>query len=74
MGGTVTTAELGRQLNEQRKLAENLANYTGEWVAVRGAEVVAHSKTLDELRELLTDIAVDGIQRVPDEATSGAFF
>jgi hypothetical protein len=55
------------QVAAEEKLSEVLRQFAGRWVAVRNHEVVANAETLQELRLLVGDDAVDAVFEVPDE-------
>jgi hypothetical protein len=42
---------LRQQIAAERELSARLREHSGEWVAVRDHEVVAHASTLEELME-----------------------
>ena len=72
----MTVAELDREIQAEEALAQELAKYPGEWVAVRDHAIVAHRGTLTELREQIEKAAleVEGVFRVPEADTSSCFF
>jgi hypothetical protein len=69
----MTTVELERTLEAEEALSEDLQNYTGQWVAVLDARVVANASTLGELLEQVGDQEVDVLE-VPDGDCSVSFF
>jgi hypothetical protein len=69
----MTTIELEHALEAEEALNEDLKNYTGQWVAVAGARVVAHAKTLGELLEQVEGKEVELLE-VPDGDCTVSFF
>jgi hypothetical protein len=61
----MSSAELREKIHRQRVLAGRLHKYAGQWVAVRGSDVVADDETLDGLRDKVAAKDVDRIFRVP---------
>jgi predicted DNA-binding transcriptional regulator len=61
----MSSAELREKIHRQHVLAGRLHNYAGQWVAVRGSDVVADDETLDGLRDKVAGKDVDRIFRVP---------
>jgi hypothetical protein len=55
-------------------LAKELGQYAGEWVAVREHGVVAHARTLQELREQIGEQEVEGVFKVPEGDPAACFF
>lgn len=49
----ITVADTERFIEQERHLAENLAQFAGCWVAVRNHEVLAHDEKPDRLDEQL---------------------
>jgi hypothetical protein len=49
----MTVAEHNRHIEAERRLAEALERYAGQWVAVRDHEVIAHAATAEKLDERL---------------------
>jgi Family of unknown function (DUF5678) len=70
----MTTAELERQIQAERTLADELEQYAGEWVAVSQHAVVAHASTLAELRDEIGEAEVEGVFQVPEGNPSACFF
>jgi hypothetical protein len=61
----MSSAELREKIDRQRVLAGRLHKYAGQWVAVRGSDVVVDDATLDGLRDKVARMDVDRIFRVP---------
>jgi hypothetical protein len=51
----MTVAELERHIELERRLAEALEHYAGQWVAVRDHKVIAHAETAQQLHEQLKE-------------------
>ena len=49
----MTVAELERHIELERRLAEALEQFAGQWVCVRDHEVIAHASTAEKLDEQL---------------------
>lgn len=72
----MTTVDLKRELNAERELASALADYAGQWVAVRQHSVEAHADSLEGVLDQIGEeeaTAFDGIFRVP-EADTACYF
>jgi hypothetical protein len=54
-------------LAAERKLAEDLANYVGKWVALKNHKVVANARTLEELKGVVAAQSAEAWLEVPDE-------
>jgi hypothetical protein len=51
----ISVAETERFIERERLLAGHLAQFAGQWVAVRDHEILAHAKTPDRLDEQLAE-------------------
>jgi hypothetical protein len=58
----------------ERALSRTLKNYPGEWVAIRGQDVVAHAKEFDELMAQIDSDEVDSVLRVAEDQRAVCFF
>lgn len=68
----MTVAE---EVQAERELSKELENYPGQWVAVRGHEVVASADTLGELLEQVESAGEEvEVLRVPAEKAAACFF
>jgi Family of unknown function (DUF5678) len=65
--------ELMNAVRAERELSSDLAQYVGEWVAVRDHEVVAHAATLAELLNQVDTDAVEGVFQVAEQGTASFF-
>ena len=70
----MTRADIQQTLDAERQLATSFENYAGEWVAIRGHEVVQHSETLNGLLERVDTAQVDRIQHVAAKRFGFCFF
>lgn len=70
----MATIELDPEIQAEQLLAEDLANYAGQWVAIRQHAVVASAPTLKELREQIGQEEVEVAFQVPEGDTSACFF
>lgn len=61
----VANPSIKAKVNAQVKLASQLRSHAGEWVAVKGAGVVATDRTLAGLRVKVTNKKIDRVFRVP---------
>ena len=64
------TAELASRIEAEKALGNELKKYAGQWVAITGNAVVAHSDTPEALLEQTKNQEIDRHFRVP--STSGA--
>jgi hypothetical protein len=65
---------LEAEVQAQRELSKALGAYIGNWVAVKGHEVIADAPTLHELLAAITDKDVDGVFQVVEESGAASFF
>jgi hypothetical protein len=65
---------LEQQVAAEQQLADSLGRCAGEWVAVKGATVVAHSEMLHDLLESIDQTAVDGIFQVAEEQVAARIY
>jgi hypothetical protein len=56
---------IAEQLADEERLANELADYRGRWVAVHRSQVVASASTLAELLAQARQLTVDGVFQVP---------
>jgi hypothetical protein len=70
----MSTVELEREIQAETVLASELEKYAGEWVAVNEHAVVAHARTLQELREQIGETEVEGVLKVPEGDPAACFF
>jgi Family of unknown function (DUF5678) len=73
-GEPMSTLELEPEIQAELQLADELAQYPGEWVAVSEHAVVAHAPTLQELREEVGEKEVEGVFQVPEGDPAACFF
>jgi hypothetical protein len=57
----------------ERELSQGLADFVGQWVAVREHQVVAHAETLAALLEQIDTSQVEGIFQVAEQGTASFF-
>lgn len=67
-------AVVDRRIEAQKELSRALRKYAGQWVAVRGNEVVAHAKTAEAVRERTADQKIDRVFRVPTSKGSALLY
>lgn len=56
--------DIERELEAEKRLAKELADYVGMWVAVRDHKVVASAPSLTELLEQVDSLNVEGVFQV----------
>lgn len=65
--------DLMAAVQAENQLSADLANYVGQWVAVRDHEVVAHAETLSALLEKIDSDSVEGVFQVVEQGTASFF-
>lgn len=65
---------LMEQVRAERELAGRLSDYKGQWVAVRGHQVVANAPTLDDLMERVDVDDVDAVFEVAEVDSAAWYF
>lgn len=70
----MAVTELDRQVEAEEALRHRLADFAGEWVAVRDHQVVAHALTATALLEKVNAKEIEGIFQVPKDKDAACFF
>jgi hypothetical protein len=68
------TTTIAKALQAEELLAARLADYVGEWVAIRDHEVVEHSESLRGLLVAIEGQTVERILEVTEETGISCFF
>jgi len=68
----MTTIEAS--LKAEEALRDDLANYAGQWIALKDLEVIASAPTLGELLAAIEESEIDEIFEVSDGEIAVGFF
>jgi hypothetical protein len=66
----MATVDVIKALEAEERLAANLNDYVGEWVAIRDHEVVCHAATLRELLAATETQDIEHIDRFLEVSTA----
>ena len=66
----MATVNVTKVLAAEEKLAANLNDYAGEWVAIRDHDVVCHARTLRGLLAATETQDIEGIDRILEVSTA----
>ncbi len=70
----MTVQELEREITAEEKLAAELENFAGKWVAVRDHAVIDSADTLSDLIERIEGQEVERVFEVPAQSGLSCFF
>lgn len=66
----MATVDVPKALRAEERLAANLNNFVGEWVAIRDHDVVCHAETLRGLLAATETQDIDRIDRILEVSTA----
>jgi hypothetical protein len=72
----MTTVEAEREIQAELSLADQLADYSGKWVAVKDHQVVLSADSIEELLERIEseETQVETAFQVPEGDDAACFF